>query len=177
MATFFGVRERFAITIGDFVGEGDSHRTVDVWAAGCWLTCDDNTAYVPHFAGLLQRAVGMLLHDASSYRPVGRLYPDLSPADNYRKLCDDANDDGLAHHFRFMDWGPTADNVSSLIFLEGEMAYLPFEFTRPDHHKPSERGQVFVAELPWRELAEVLHRAAWHLMWVWADRSNWPRPG
>jgi hypothetical protein len=93
----------------------------------------------------------------------------------YRKLCDEANDDGLVDHFRFMSWGPTADNVRMLIFREGDTAILPFEFHRPDHHKPRERGQVFVAELPWRELAEVLHNAAWHLMWVWSDRSNWPR--
>lgn len=175
MATIFGVREQFQIVIGAFSGAGDAFCTVDVWAAGYWLTCDDNTAYVPHFAGRLQHSVTSLLHDASAYRCVGRPYPELSPADNYRKLCADENDDGLAYHFRFMDWGPTADNVRMLIFREGDTAILPFEFHRPDHHNPREQGQVFVAELPWRELAEVLHRAAWHLMWVWSDRSTWPR--
>jgi hypothetical protein len=169
----FGERSRFAVEVGEFYGDTDSSRRVDVWAAGVWLTCDDNTVYVPHFAGCLQHAVGSLLADPTCLR-LGRLYPGLSITDNYRRLrAEEDNSDYLA--FRFMDWGPTADNVGMLLFREGGTAFLPFAFRRPDHHEPSELGQVFVAELPERELAAVLHEAAWCLMWAWADRSKWPK--
>lgn len=92
-------------------------------------------------------------------------------ADNYRRLR--AEEDNRQYlSYRFMDWGPTADNVGMLLFREGGTAYLPFAFWRADHHQPAELGQVFVAELPVWELARVLHDAGWAIMWAWADRSK-----
>jgi hypothetical protein len=169
----YGHRTRFAITVGEALSDNGASRQVDVWAAGRWLTCDDNNVYVPHFAGCLQSAVRALLPDPGHRRD--RPYPELSVEDNYRRLRADFeadNDDYLA--YRFMGWGPTADNVGMLLFWEKGVAYLPFSFLRPDHHDPSELGQVFVTELPEWELACVLHDAAWALMWEWADRSKWP---
>jgi hypothetical protein len=160
--------------VGEILSDNGGSRRVDVWAADRWLTCDDNNVYVPHLAGCLQRAVGSLLCDPRNRR--GRPYPALSVEENYRRLLADAETDNtefLAH--RFMDWGPTADNVGMFLFREEGTAYLPFSFWRPDHHDPSERGKVFVAELPEWELARVLHDAAWALMWDWADRRSWPR--
>ncbi|MDY3554391.1 hypothetical protein R5W24_003513 [Gemmata sp. JC717] len=175
MRNSFGHPSRFAITLGSFWGNGDAVRVVDVYAAGRRLTCDDNHAYVPHFAGELERSVRALL-DGPQYRGVGRPFAELSPADNHRRLCADAvTDNGQYLDYRFMDWGPTADNVSMHYFREGDTAFLPFSFWRANHHDSSELGQVFVAELPWRELACVLHEAAWALMWAWADRSRWPQ--
>jgi hypothetical protein len=52
------------------------------------------------------------------------------------------------------------------------IAHLPFSFWRPDHHVPSELGQVFVAELPEWELVAAIHDAAWAIMWDWANRSQ-----
>jgi hypothetical protein len=171
----YGQLTRFAITVGEILSDNGGSRRVDVWAADRWLTCEDNNVYVPHFAGCLQRAVGALLSDPTDRR-LGRPYPELSAMDNYRRLRADAETDNSEHlAYRFMDWGPTADNVGMLIFREGGTVYLPFSFWRPDHHVPSELGQVFVAELPERELATVLHEAAWALMWDWADRNKWPR--
>jgi hypothetical protein len=173
MNRWFGDRSRFAIEIGEFYGDDITPRRVDVWAAGIWLTCDDNSVYVPFFAGRLQRAVGSLLVDPT-YRRLGRPYPELSIEDNYRRLRAEAEEDNTDYRaYGFMDdWGPTADNVGMLLFREGGTAYLPFAFLRPDHHDPSELGRVFVAELPERELALVLHEAAWGIMWSWADRSK-----
>jgi hypothetical protein len=169
----FGDRSRFAIEVGEFYGDTDAARRVDVWAADVWLTCDDNNVYVPHFAGCLQHAVSNLLVDPT-YRLLGRPYLGLSIEDNYRCLrAEEDNTDFLA--YGFMDWGPTADNVGMLLFREAGTAYMPFAFWRPDHHEPSELGQVFVAVLSERELASVLHDAAWFIMWAWADRSKWPK--
>lgn len=146
---------------------------MDVWAADRWLTCDDNHALVTHFVGMLQRAVGFLLAEEPQYRRVvGRPYPDLSVTDNHRRLLADAETDNSEHlAYRFMVWGPTADNVRMHLFREGETAFLPFSFWRESHHDPAELEQAFVAELPWRELAGVIHEAACSLVWVWIHDS------
>ena len=103
MGQSFGHPARFSITLKEFWGEGDAVRTVDVYAAGRWLTCDDNHAYVPHFAGMLAGAVRRLI-DEPGYRSAGRPFPDLSPADNHRRLCDEAAEDNSRYlDYRFMD--------------------------------------------------------------------------
>ena len=169
----FGHQTRFAITVGEILSENGGSQRVDVWAADRWLTCDDNNVYVPHFAGCLQHAVGGLLADPAYCR--GRPFPGLSVAENYRRLPAGRSSTRSTGPYRFMDWGPRADNVGMLLFREGGTAYLPFAFWRPDHHQPAELGQVFVAELPVWELARVLHDAGWAIMWGWADRSRWPK--
>jgi hypothetical protein len=167
-----GHASRFAITVGEVLREDGQSRRVDVYAANRWLTCADNNVYAPFFAGCLQHAVSRLLSDPHYSR--GRPYPELSVADNYRRLA--AEDDNKEYlSYRFMHWGPTADNVSMILFREAGTAYLPFSFCWPDGQDPSEMGHVFVAELPEWELAGVLHDAAWALMWDWADRSKWPK--
>ncbi|MGC5004676.1 hypothetical protein ACLQ2L_19640, partial [Streptomyces sp. DT203] len=45
MNVILGDKRRFAAE----VGEQGQLRRVDLWAAGKWLTCDDNMAYVPQF--------------------------------------------------------------------------------------------------------------------------------
>ena len=123
----YGELTRFAITVAEVLSDNGGSRRVDVWAADRWLTCDDNSVYVPHFAGSLQHAVGSLLSDPRHSR--GRPYPELSVADNYRRLRADAKTDNTEYlAYRFMDWGATADNVSMLLFREGGTAYLPFSF-------------------------------------------------
>jgi hypothetical protein len=94
-----------------------------------------------------------------------RPYPDLSPADNHRRLCAEAKagDNGAYLRYRFLDCGPTTDNVSAHLFLADGIASIPFSFSRTEHHDPSEFGQVFVAELPERDLVRVLHKTAWAL--------------
>jgi hypothetical protein len=173
---WFGDESRFAIEVGESCDDTGVLRRVDVWAAGIWLTCDDNIVNVPHFVGCLTHAVDGLLVDPT-YRRLVRPYPELSVEDNSRRLRAEAEEDNtdlLA--YLFMDWGPTADNVTMLLFREGGTAYLPFAFWRPEHHKPSQLGQVFVATLPERELALVLHQAAWFIMWAWADRKRSHNP-
>jgi hypothetical protein len=162
----FGVRSQFAFVIGprDPARPISGVRDVDVYAAGHWLTCDDSHAYLPHFTQCLMREVSALLDDDSRGR-FTRPYPELSPADNHRRLRAEARDgDNRAHlYHRFMDWGPTSDNVSAHLFVGDGIASIPFSFWRPEHHDRSELGQVFIAELPERELLRVLHRAAWEL--------------
>jgi hypothetical protein len=131
-------------------------REVDIYAAGRWLTCVDGSAYLPQFTHALMGTVHTLL-DERPAEEICRPYPHLSPADNHRRLREDAG--GQA--YRFMDWGPTTDNVIAHLFIENGVALIPFSFRSADHHDPSERGKDFLAELPERELLRVLHEAAW----------------
>jgi hypothetical protein len=165
----FGDRSRFCIEVGPAVADRPPAelRRVDVWAADRWLTCDDNLAFLPSFTASVAGTLGWLLtySDAFSLR---RPHPELSVADNHRRLLvyAEAGDNRDHLTYRFMcNWGPTADNVMAHVFLEGRRAYLPFSFWREHHHDPSELGQVFVVELPEREVLWVLHKAAWALVW------------
>ena len=76
MGRTYGQRKRFAVTVGEVLGEGRQQRRVEVCAANRWLTCDDNLVYVPHFAGRLQSAVGQLIMEPTEVR--GRPFPKLS---------------------------------------------------------------------------------------------------
>lgn len=160
----YGLRSRFGFVIGP--GDPDRPasglRDVDIYAAGRWLTCDDCHAFLPHFTDCLMGAVARLLDDDVEER-WRRPFPELSPADNHRRLSADgeAGDNSEYLRYRFMlNWGPTTDNVSAHLFISDGIASIPFSFWRPEHHDPSELGQVFVAELPVRELTRVLHQAA-----------------
>lgn len=171
---WFGDESKFAMCVKGQPSDPPHSRAIDVYAAGRWLTCDDNSVHVPHFSGMLESAVGRtLLTDTRGYQP--RPYSNLSAVENYTRLRTatslDTFDEVDYRHFRhalFMDWGPTADNVSALLFREGDTAILSFTFLRPDHHDPSELGQVFVTEFPFFDLARILHEVAWKLMWEWS---------
>jgi hypothetical protein len=137
---------------------------VDIYAAGRWLTCDDCTPHLSTFIKYLMATVAMLLDDRVEER-FRCPYPELSPADNHSRLRADAKTGRSNEHwaYRFLDWGPTTDNVSAHLFISDGIASIPFSFWRPTHHDPSELGQAFAAELPVRELIRVLHQAGWCL--------------
>jgi hypothetical protein len=163
---------RFSFTIGEDLIPCGSSRRVDIAAAGRWLTCADNNVNTSFFAGRLELDLRKLLSDPQER--CGRPHANLSIADNYRRLRAEAKEDNTEYlSYRFMDWGPTADNVAMLMFREDGMVYLPFSFVWPDGQDPSELGKIYVAELPEWELATILHNAAWELIWGWADRRKW----
>lgn len=155
-----GERERFSIEIGPLLaGDAtDGIRTVSIWAAARELTCDDDAAYVPQIVAALDAALRGLRSGADRRLP----YPQLSPAENHRRLLPDGPEtDGDAHRrYRFMDWGPTTDNVLALLFLTGDRATLTFEFWREHHGRPDELGHVFEVELPLHTLLQILTQAA-----------------
>jgi hypothetical protein len=106
---------------------------------------------------------------------LARPWPELPVLENFRRLQAhaDAGDNGRYLAYHFMNWGPTADNVSAVLFCEDGQAQIPFAFARPKRgSETSDLDQVFLAELPALELAEVLHSAAWMLITNWSDRSG-----
>jgi hypothetical protein len=152
VAELFGDKKRFAAEVGEFSDDSTQLRRVDLWAAGRWLTCDDNTAYVPQFCMSVQGTVNWLQSGCDLSLPL----PGLSPVETHRRLLD--IDDGSREQFWFPRWGPTTDNVTAHVFRVGDRLVIPFEFWRPLHPRPEEFGQVFVAELPESELVNVLEK-------------------
>lgn len=146
----FGKKSRFAAEVGDSRLGSPLLRRVDLWAGGRWLTCDDNTAFVPQFRADVQRTLEWL-----------RSEPDLSPPfsgmpldEAHRRLSASTEREGA--RFWFPDWGPTTDNLIGYLFREGDHFLMTFEFWRQEHAVVDERGKVFVAAIPAQEFLGVL---------------------
>ncbi len=152
LAELFGDKQRFAAEVGEFWDGSDQMRRGDLWAAGRWLTCDDNTAYVPQFCMSVRDTLNWLRSDCDVSLP----HPGGSPAEIHRRLLD--VDDGSREQFWFPLWRPTTDNVSGHVFRDGERLAITLEFWRQTHEPAYERGQVFVAELPEYELVSILEQ-------------------
>ena len=148
-AVAFGARGDFAIEIGPFTTA--DLRVVELWAAGIELTCDDCHAFVPQFCRALDRARAQV----AAPRPYPR--PGLTAEENHRRLRA-AEDDEPERH-RFLDWGPTTDNLSSFLFADGADVAITFEFWRPLHPRPDELGKIFVVRIARDRLREMLARA------------------
>ncbi|MER5885602.1 hypothetical protein ABT160_17360 [Streptomyces sp. NPDC001941] len=147
MNVLLGDKSRFAVE----VGEPGALRQVDMWAAGKWLTCDDNMAYVPQFRrDVLDAAARLRAGDGLSLP-----YDGLSAEATHRRLRQQAGDD---ERFRTLLWGPTTDNVVSHVFCEQELLLVTIEFWREEHlrNHPEDAGAVYVAEIPREEFIGVL---------------------
>jgi hypothetical protein len=156
----FGHPWHFAIEVEERRPPDRMFTRVDLWAARQLLTCDDPHPYIPQACCDLEHGIGGLLAEPDLALP----WPGLSPEENHRRLVADGYD--ARRRFRFLDWGPTTDNIRWHIFIRGKDAIITVEFIRPDHHTPADLGRVFVAELPERELLLVLHNALSYLRQV-----------
>ncbi|MFE2598722.1 hypothetical protein ACFXCZ_19845 [Streptomyces sp. NPDC059396] len=157
MNVVLGDKHRFAAEVG---GQGQLCR-VDLWAAGKWLTCDDNMAYVPQFRRDVLDTAAWLRSGAGSPMP----FAGMSAEATHRRLMHRAgNDDeteadyGLRSQFRTLLWGPTTDNVTTHLFREEDRLVITLEFWRQEHllNHPEDAGAVFVAEIPMEEFAGIL---------------------
>ena len=171
MSVLFGDKGRFAAEVGEFWDGSDQGRRVDLWAAGRWLTCDDNTAFVPQFVMSVRSTLDWLRWGCDLSVP----FPGLSPAEAHRRLLD--LDDGSRQRFWFPLWGPTTDNVTGHVFRVGDRLVITFEFWREEHHIPEELGRVFVAELPEAEFLDVLERMLAELECPTVARPDTPGSG
>ncbi|MGW4725655.1 hypothetical protein [Streptomyces sp. NPDC004291] len=148
MNVVLGDRSRFAVEIG---GPGTLRR-VDLWAAGKWLTCDDNMAYVPSFRHAVVDAAARLRSGEGPSLP----FAGLSAEAAHRRLRD--GDDQLHDGYRFMLWGPTTDNVVAHLFRAGDHLVITLDFWREDHllDHPEDADTVFVVEIPAEEFTGIL---------------------
>lgn len=153
MTLLWGSKERFALELGEWSG---GLRRVDAWAAGQWLTCDDNMAYIPQLRQSVHHDHARLHSITDSPPP----FPGLPPAAVHRQFL--ANDDEMPEQYWFLHWGPTTDNVIAYLFPSGDHLALTAGFWREEHLRrhPEHVGAVFAAEIEAEELAGILCDAA-----------------
>lgn len=145
-----GDRERLAVEIGDFDEAQPSLRRVDLWAGGRWLTCDDNTAYVPQFCASARGTLELL----RAGRDLSLPFPGLSLEENHRRLL--RLDDGSRERFAFPQYGPTTDNVLGHLFRVGAQLVITLELWHDGHPMVKPAGAVIVVTLAEAELVGVL---------------------
>ncbi len=134
---------------------------VDLWAAGKWLTCDDNSSFVGQFRRDVLDTAAWLRSGQGSALP----FDGLSPEATHRRLMHRAGADDeteaeyeLRSRFRVLSWGPTTDNVTAHLFRDADRLILTFQFWREKHllKHPEDAGEVFVAETPVVEFVGIL---------------------
>ena len=153
--TLIGDKQVFAAEVGAVADFHNQLRRVDFWAAGHWLTCDDNLAYVPSFRHSIQRD----LADLRSHKSWALPYPGLSAVETHRRFLVPGTDglcEELREDHRFFYHGETTDNLICSLFRVGSLLQFTFEFWREHHHIPEDLGKVFVAEVPDAEMLRVL---------------------
>ncbi|MEU5563485.1 hypothetical protein [Micromonospora musae] len=151
MTRRFGDRDTFAVEIGEVVPH--QLRVVDLWAAGKWLTTDDNWAFLPFFIGAVRSTAAQLRRRNVQPCP----FPGRTPEEIFRLLHADETE--FREQFWFMQWGETVDNVSTYAYLEEDLVIV-FAFWRADHSFPEDLGKVFVARIPPDEFVTTLEGAA-----------------
>jgi hypothetical protein len=105
-----GDKQRFAAEVGESWQGHKTLRRVDLWAAGVWLTCDDNNAFVPQFCADVRRTVNWLRSGCDLSPP----FSEGTPADMHRKLL--ALDDGTREKFWFPHGGPRPTTCLAMYF-------------------------------------------------------------
>ncbi|MFJ7946493.1 hypothetical protein ACIQ6K_22995 [Streptomyces sp. NPDC096354] len=162
MTVLLGDKNRLAAEVGEWE---HALRRVDLWAAGQWLTCDDNMAFVGQFRSDVVETVAWMRSGASSPLP----FDGLSPEATHRRLMHRAGaDDETEEEYRFrsqfrvLSWGPTTDNVTAHLFRDADRLVLTLQFWREEHlvRHPDHAGKVFVAEVPTEEFVGILEDLA-----------------
>ncbi|MFJ8827666.1 hypothetical protein ACIREE_38740 [Streptomyces sp. NPDC102467] len=158
MTVLLGDKNRFAAEVGAW---DNALRRVDLWAAGKWLTCDDNSVFVGQFRQDVLDTAAWMRSGQGSPLP----FDGLSPQATHRRLMRRAGADdeteadfALRSQFRFLNWGPTTDNVTAHLFRDANRLALTLQFWREEHliKHPEHAGEVFVAEIPTMEFVGIL---------------------
>lgn len=152
-AKLFGNKKRFAAEVGNFYKGSQQLRRVDLWAAECRLTRQDNTVFIPQFCADVEITIDQLQSGHDFSLP----FPGLSPEETHRHICN-LDDDSRERFesFWFLRWGPTTDAVSSNVFWTGARLSIAFEFWRETHPIPEELNVIFVADVLETEFIGVL---------------------
>jgi hypothetical protein len=162
VTVLLGDKSRFAAEVGDW---DNALCRVDLWAAGKWLTCDDDMAFVGQFRRDVLDTVAWLRSGQGSPLP----FAGLSPQSTHRRLLRNAGTDDeteadyeLRARFRALTWGPTTDNLTTHLFREMDRLLLTVQFWREAHlvKHPEDADEVFVAEIPTVEFIAILEDLA-----------------
>jgi hypothetical protein len=154
-----GHRKRFAFEIGEYQDPEHVGRRVDIWAGGVRLCTDDDHIHVGQFTNDLADEI------KRRYRisDFGKYLRDLSPVEmavfvsSTRKEGSpnyDIEDDSIYPHYRFLDLGPTTDNLSAFLFRDTQKSFFVHSFWREALRK-NEPETYHVVELDFEEIISV----------------------
>ncbi|MEU6845626.1 hypothetical protein ABZ930_27500 [Streptomyces sp. NPDC046716] len=158
VAVLLGDKNGFAAEVGEWDG---ALGQVGLWAAGKWLTCDDNSSFASQFRRDVLDTADWLRSGQSSPLPFEALPPEAT----HRRLMHRAGADdeteaeyAFRSQFRVLNWGPTTDNVTAHLFRDADRLVLTTQFWREEHliKHPEDAGEVFVAEIPTVEFVGIL---------------------
>ena len=162
MTVLVGDESRFAVEVGEWE---HSLRRVDLWAAGQWLTCDDNMAFVRQLRSDVVDTVAWLRSGGGSPMPFDGLSPEATHCRLIRRSgADDETEEEYEFRSQFLvlRWGPTTDNVTTHLFRDADRLVLTLQFWREEHlvRHPDHAGRVFVTEVPTDEFVGILEGLA-----------------
>ena len=159
-----GNKDKFAFDIAENMEGG--LRVVDIIIANRSICCDDNSVYVPQYIESLNTTLEELSKndytkhsiclENKSYEEIHRFIESTRDEDsnNYN-----IENDELYYIYRFMDWGPTTDNISSFLFPFNEKWVLTYEFWRKEHKNKEEIEVVNSIEVNTEELISTIREA------------------
>jgi len=158
-----GDKKRLGFEIDPAV-DGSSLRRVAIWSDGILVTVQDDMAYVPQFVESLCKSSRALrrLHDASRF-PQVRAAPDAVEAVRWIEGTRDpdapqydAYQDQAWPEYRFMDWGPTTDEVLAFLVRTGDRATLVWWPCAGALRDAADRWDPHVVTLSLDELEKLL---------------------
>jgi len=145
-----GDLDTFAFDVGR--KEGKDLRRVDVVIGGRYVCCDDRVVFVPQFSFDLERSLKKIQSQVAGQ--LENILGGRTPEEAHRFIVSTTSEESENFYkpeleevwptFRFMNWGPTTDNLTCFLLpLEGKL-FITYEFWREEHQKQEEIGQVFV---------------------------------
>ena len=158
-----GDKNKFAFEIGGFDPENKSLRIVDIWADSTRLCVDDNTIYIPQFVNdlLMETKKSYSISEFDSY--LKGLSPEemaqfvLSTRDE-KSLNYDLCDDRIYPTYRFLDLGPTTDNITAFMFRYNNVAFFTFSFWRKAY-KSGVKETFHSVELEFENTMSICNKA------------------
>ena len=160
---FIGHPDRFAFEIGEYQCPNHSLRHVDIWAGGVRLCIDDNSVYLDQFTNDLADEIKRSYRTSDFAKYLGG----LTPVEMAAFVCStreegsanyDIEDDTIYPHYRFLDLGPTTDNLSAFLFRDTQRSFFVYSFWREALNKGG--SEVYqVVELDFDEIISVTREA------------------
>lgn len=143
-----GDKRYFAFEIGD-ITQTNVLIPIDTWLNNTRLTVDDNMAYLPQYYNDLKNTIlrdytldkfGDYLEGRSPEEAHGFI---SSTRDEGSENCA-IEDDQIYPYYRFMDWGPTTDNIMSFMFPVETGLCVTYEFWGDSEYDGLERKVNYI---------------------------------
>ena len=137
----------YGFEVGDKINQ--ILQTVDIIIGNYYVSCDDNAVYLLEFISDIKYTIQHLKDvDLTIYnkyyenKTIEEIHEFISNNWAENSPSYDIEDGKLYSLHRFMDWGSTTDNITSLLFLYKNELILTFQFWRDDHEPKEEINQI-----------------------------------